>query len=99
MHELSEFSRIAMLEQREQDFSETMEKNVGEFKKEARKIYDHMVSTKEKIDNLLSEIDFTERCIRSFFWTKWYMNLRAYFDSKYRDKQIEQIQKKRVQNK
>jgi len=93
LNELSEFSRIAMLEQREHDFSKTMSENVERFKKEAEKIYNHMTFTKETIDHLLAEIDFTEKYVRAFFWTKWYISLKIYFDSAYRDKQIEKIMK------
>jgi hypothetical protein len=92
--EISEFSRIAMIENRQEDFEKTIEENFNKLKSESDKIYSLIKSTKEKIDPLLAEIEFTRRIIEYFFLKRWYLYLRIRINPKYRECQIKKILEK-----
>ena len=86
---LSEFSKIAMLEKREGEFSETMAKNTDEFQNKAKIIKEHMESTQKKINPLIAEIDFTIKYVKSGFWYKGYFIIRARLNKKFREEKIQ----------
>ena len=94
---LSEFSKIAMLEKREDEFSETMTNNSAEFQKKASVVKQHLESTQKKMDPLIAELDFTIKYVKSGFWYKGYFIIRARLDKNFRERKIQKLAITKVQ--
>lgn len=89
--ELSDFSKVAMLEKREDEFSETMKKNTEEFQKKAKVVQEHMQSTQAKVSPLIAELDLTLKYVKSGFWYKWHFLFRVKTNAQYRERQINKL--------
>ncbi len=93
IQELSDFSRVAILEKQEDEFQETMKENLNILKNNVQKFSKHLESTRSKITPLLIEVDFTLWYEQSYFWQKNYFKFRQRLDSAYRDKIIQKMSK------
>jgi len=93
LQELSNISKVAMLEQREVDFKETMDQNLIDLKDKIERFSKHLKSTRSKITPLINEINFTLWYEQSYFWQKIYFRFRQRLDLTYRDKIIKKISK------
>jgi len=91
--EMSNFSRIAMLEKKEDAFMETMTKNVDKLKDSNKKILASLEDCKLQIDPIIAEIVITKKYVESPFWIKWCSKLRDKVSPNHRQDQVDKLVK------
>jgi len=91
--EMSNFSRIAMLEKKEDAFMETMTKNVDKIKESSKKILESLEDYKLQIDPIIAEIAITKKYVESPFWIKWCSDLRDKIYPNHRKDQVDKLVK------
>ncbi len=89
--ELTDFSRIAMLEQKEDHFRDTLTDSAKKFKEQADKLKSHLTSTKEEVPRILAELALTQDYLRSSIFRRFYIKLRTYFDDTYREERLKKF--------
>lgn len=91
---LSNFSRIAMIENKEKNFEQTMKNNLEDLKKKTKIIYDRINEVEKKPGSIIDEINFYLWYEGSYFWNKYYFRFRYKLNSSYREKMIDIIKNK-----
>ncbi|OQB93203.1 MAG: hypothetical protein BWX82_00602 [Parcubacteria group bacterium ADurb.Bin115] len=94
INDLSNFSRIAMIEKKEKNFEETMKINLEDFKEKTKIIYDRIEEIEKTPESIIDEINFYLWYERSYFWNKCYFGFRYKLDKDYRKKMINIIKSK-----
>ncbi len=88
---LSDFSKVAMLENRQSEFIKTMTENIEKIKNETRILEKDLRDQKSKVGYLSAEIELTLKYVNSIFIVKWYLIIRSKISKEFRDIQIKKL--------
>lgn len=88
---LNEFSKIAIKDQLESKYLETMTHNFEQLKNNFQKLIENINKIKEDSDGIRAEIHFTLSLLKSPFIKRLYIKTRLMLSEKFRESEIQRI--------
>ena len=92
--ELSDFSRIAMIENKEKDYEQTMKANWEDLKNKTKMLLKSMEEIEKIPQEVISELNFCLWYEQTYFWNKFYYKFRYKCNKDFRKKMIDKIANK-----